>query len=92
MDNLKGKLFVVTGATGRQGSAVVHHLIKHGAKVKAITRSPQSEKAKHLAAPGAEVVAGNMGKPDSLRNLFEGAVDAVRRDRNNMSKCTYERY
>lgn len=73
MDNLKGKVFVVTGATGRQGSAVVHHLIKHGAKVKALTRSPQSEKAKRLAALGAEVVAGDMGKLDSLRNLFEGA-------------------
>lgn len=74
MDNLKGKVFVVTGATGRQGSAVVRHLINSGAQVKALTRSLQSEKAKRLAALGAELVAGDMGKPDSLSTLFEGAA------------------
>lgn len=73
MDNLKGKNFVVTGATGRQGTAVVRHLIKSGAKVKGLTRSPQSERAKKLIALGAELITGDMGKPESLRSVFEGA-------------------
>lgn len=74
MNNLKGNIFVVTGASGRQGSAVVRYLIKGGAKVRALTRSPKSVKAKALAALGAEIVAGDMGKPDSLISLFKGAT------------------
>lgn len=74
MDNLKSKTFVVTGATGRQGSAVVRHLIKNGAQVKALTRSPQSEKAKRLAALGAELVTGDMANPDTLKAAFQGAA------------------
>jgi uncharacterized protein YbjT (DUF2867 family) len=73
MNGVKGKTFVVTGATGRQGSAVVRHLIQAGAQVKALTRSPQSKKAKQIAALGAELVAGDMANPDLLKTLFQGA-------------------
>lgn len=73
MDRLKGKTFVVTGATGRQGSAVVRHLIQAGAHVKALTRSPQSRKAKPLAALGAELAAGDMTNLDALKPIFQGA-------------------
>jgi uncharacterized protein YbjT (DUF2867 family) len=54
MNNVKGKIFIVNGATGRQGSAVVRHLLQTGAHVKALTRDPQSKKAKPIAALGAE--------------------------------------
>lgn len=74
MDSLKGKTFVVTGATGRQGSAVVRHLLQAGAHVKALTRTPQSKKAKPLAALGAELVAGNMNDPHPLKTIFQGAA------------------
>ena len=74
MDSLNGKTFVVTGATGRQGSAVVHHLRQAGAHVKALTRNPQSKKAKQIAALGAELVPGDMEKPETLKTLFQGAI------------------
>lgn len=73
MDSLKGKTFVVTGATGRQGFAVVRHLLQAGAHIKALTRNPQSKKAKPLAALGAEVVAGDMANLEALKRIFQGA-------------------
>lgn len=73
MDNLKGKTFVVTGATGRQGFAVTQHLIRNGAQVKGLTRNPQSKKAKRIAALGAELVAGDMNDLSRLKEIFQGA-------------------
>jgi len=74
MDNLNGKTFVVTGATGRQGSAVVRHLRQAGAHVRALTRNPESKKAKQIAGLGAELITGNMEKPETLKTLFQGAI------------------
>jgi uncharacterized protein YbjT (DUF2867 family) len=74
MESLSGKTFVVTGATGRQGSAVVRHLRQAGAHVRALTRNPQSDKAKQIAALGAELVTGDMEKPETLPALFQGAT------------------
>jgi uncharacterized protein YbjT (DUF2867 family) len=73
MDNLKGKTFVVTGATGRQGSAVVRHLIQGGAQVKGLTRNPQSKKAKRIAAFGTKLVTGDMNDLSRLKTVFQGA-------------------
>lgn len=73
MNHLKGKTFVVTGATGRQGSSVVRHLLQLGEHVKALTRTPHSRKAQALAALGAEVVAGDMADLDTLKRVFQGA-------------------
>lgn len=73
MDNLKGKTFVVTGATGREGSAVVRHLIQGGAHVKGLTRNPQSMKAKRISDLGAELVTGDMNDLNRLKTIFEGA-------------------
>jgi uncharacterized protein YbjT (DUF2867 family) len=73
MDHLKGKTFVVTGATGRQGSAVVRHLLQAGAHVRALTRTPHSQKAKAIGALGAELVTGNMDEPEALKRIFQGA-------------------
>lgn len=73
MDSVKGKTFVVTGATGRQGSAVARHLIQAGAHVKALTRTPHSKKAKPLAALGADLVVGNMDNLETLKRIFQGA-------------------
>ena len=74
MDSLKGKTFVITGATGRQGSAVVRHLLKEEACVKALTRNPNSKKAKQLTALGAELVTGDIANADALTTLFQGAA------------------
>ncbi|WP_120520114.1 NmrA/HSCARG family protein [Arthrobacter celericrescens] len=63
----------VVGATGRQGSAVVRHLLKDGWQVRALTRNPSSNASQALRALGAEVQPANTEDPASLRIPFEGA-------------------
>jgi uncharacterized protein YbjT (DUF2867 family) len=70
------RTIVVTGATGRQGGAVARHLLRDGWQVRALTRNPQSAKARALAALGATVVQGDMEDPASLRPVFSGAYGA----------------
>lgn len=65
------KVIVVTGATGTQGSSVVHVLLQTGEwHVRAVTRNPDGEKAKALAAKGAEVVAADYDDEESVRKAF----------------------
>ena len=40
---------LVTGATGRQGGAVVRHLLQRGFKVRAITRDPEKASGRNCA-------------------------------------------
>ncbi|HET9952074.1 MAG TPA: NmrA/HSCARG family protein [Candidatus Eisenbacteria bacterium] len=75
----ESKIIVVMGATGAQGGGLARAILadKSGAfKVRAVTRNPQSEKARALAALGAEVVAGDSDKPESLLPAFKGAYGA----------------
>src|SRR5256712_12957455 len=64
---------IVTGATGQQGGAVARQLLSRGHKVRALTRKPQGEAAKALAASGAEVVPGDLGDVSSLDKALRGA-------------------
>jgi uncharacterized protein YbjT (DUF2867 family) len=66
-------LIVVTGATGKQGGAVVNHLLADGWKVRAATRNPESDAAKALAARGVEVVQGDMANRADMDRAFHGA-------------------
>lgn len=68
-----GKLVVVTGATGRPGGAVTRHLLADGWRVRGVTRSPVSAKARELASRGVEVVAADMADPRTLAHAFAGA-------------------
>jgi uncharacterized protein YbjT (DUF2867 family) len=70
------RIIVVTGATGRQGGAVTRSLLERGWRVRALTRDPQSQKARRLSTLGAEVVQGNMQDRRSLEPVFEGAYGA----------------
>lgn len=67
-------LVLVTGATGRQGGAVAHQLLKAGIPVRALTRSPGSESARQLAAAGAEIVTGDMSVADTLDAALDGVA------------------
>jgi uncharacterized protein YbjT (DUF2867 family) len=70
----KGKdVILVTGATGNQGSAVARELLSRGHKVRAMTRKPEGEAAKALAALGAEVVKGDLDDVASLERALDGA-------------------
>ncbi len=71
MDN-GDKTILVTGATGRQGGAAARHLLKDGWNVRALTRNPDSEKAKSLKELGADVIKGDLNRPDELKHFFEG--------------------
>ena len=70
------KTIAVVGATGAQGGGLVRAILAdpNGAfTARAITRNPQSDKARALAAAGAEVVAGDADDPGSLVTAFAGA-------------------
>ena len=73
MISTEGKLIVVVGATGRQGGQVVRQLVKHGWRIRALTRRPTSKKAVLLRQLGVEVVAANLDDPTSLESTFEKA-------------------
>ncbi len=60
---------LVTGATGKQGGAVVSALLAAGHLVRAMTRDPSSSAAQALAAQGVEVVTGDF--------LDQGSLDAA---------------
>lgn len=66
------KVILVTGATGRQGGAVVRHLVPKNSSVRALTRNVNSPAAKALAEKGAEVVRGDFDDRDSLQKATAG--------------------
>jgi uncharacterized protein YbjT (DUF2867 family) len=73
------KIIAVVGATGAQGGGLVRAILNdtNGSfTVRAITRDVQSDKAKGLAALGAEVVAADLDSPESLKKAFAGAYGA----------------
>jgi uncharacterized protein YbjT (DUF2867 family) len=73
------KIIAVVGATGAQGSGLVRAILADpngGFKVRALTRHPQSDKGKELAAMGAEVVAADLDDEKSLERAFAGAYGA----------------
>jgi len=72
----KQEMILVTGATGQQGGAVASRLLSKGYKVRAMTRKPESEKAKALAAQGAEIVRGDLDDPQSIERALEGVWGA----------------
>jgi uncharacterized protein YbjT (DUF2867 family) len=70
------KVIAVVGATGAQGGGLVRAILADpdgGFAARAITRDPSSDKAKELAALGAEVVAGDVDDEGSLEKAFAGA-------------------
>ncbi|KAF7556872.1 hypothetical protein G7Z17_g1110 [Cylindrodendrum hubeiense] len=70
------KLVTVYGATGAQGGSVVRSLLRDQSgifKVRAISRNPESEAAKALAAAGAEVVKADGFKKEELISAFAGS-------------------
>ena len=73
------KIIAVVGATGAQGGGLVRAIMADpasGFTARAITRDVNSDKAKALAALGAEVVAANVDDPASLTKAFAGAHGA----------------
>src|ERR1700745_3370111 len=72
----QSKLVLVTGATGKQGGAVVEVLLTRGHQVRALTRDSASPAAKRLHEQGVEIASGDFTDHDSLVCAARG-VDAV---------------
>jgi uncharacterized protein YbjT (DUF2867 family) len=73
------KTIAVIGATGAQGGGLVRAILQDsggGFRARALTRDPNTAKARQLADLGTEVVAANVDDEDSLRRAFAGADGA----------------
>ncbi len=73
------KIIAVLGATGAQGGGLARAILDdpHGEfAARAITRDPDSPKARELADLGAEVVRGDVDDAESLQRALAGAYGA----------------
>jgi uncharacterized protein YbjT (DUF2867 family) len=66
------KTVLITGATGRQGGAVIRHMLPQGWKLRALTRNPEGHAAQELTHRGIEVVRGDLEDPASLERAARG--------------------
>ena len=64
---------VVTGSTGKQGGAVARALLDRGHKVRAVTRNPDSAKARELVDSGVTLVRASLEDTAALTKALEGA-------------------
>ena len=73
------KLITVFGATGAQGGGLIRAILNDKNSefaVRAVTRDINSDKAKELDSMGAELFAGDIDHPESVRKAMEGAYGA----------------
>lgn len=64
-------MYVITGATGNTGKRIATQLLAAGKKVRVVVRN--ADKAKDLAAQGAELAVGDVGNAAFLAQAFQGA-------------------
>ena len=70
------KVIAVIGSTGSQGGGLCNAILSDpngGFSCRAVTRKTDGEKAKALAARGAEVVKADLDDVESLKKAFAGA-------------------
>jgi uncharacterized protein YbjT (DUF2867 family) len=73
------RIVAIVGATGAQGGGLARAILRDAASgftVRALTRHPESPKARSLAALGADVVAADSDDIESLKRAFAGAYGA----------------
>ena len=74
---MSNRTILITGATGQQGGATARALAGKGFTLRAMTRNPDSDAAKALAAAtGAELVKGELDDAASLKAALAGAWGA----------------
>jgi uncharacterized protein YbjT (DUF2867 family) len=66
------KTVLVTGATGRQGGAVIRHMLPKGWKLRALTRNLGGHAAQALTRQGIELAPGDLEDPASLDRAVRG--------------------
>jgi uncharacterized protein YbjT (DUF2867 family) len=65
---------VVTGSTGKQGGAVARGLLERGHEVRAVTRDPNSSRAKLLENAGATLVEASLEDTAAITRALAGAT------------------
>jgi uncharacterized protein YbjT (DUF2867 family) len=73
------KIITVFGATGAQGNGLAKAILSDRNSefsVRAVTRDPQSDKARELAVLGAEIVRADIDEPETIGKALEGAYGA----------------
>jgi len=68
-------MILLTGVTGKTGGAAANALLEMGIPFRALVRD--AEKAAALAAAGVELVVGDAGDPDIVRQALEGCDKAA---------------
>lgn len=63
---------LVSGATGKQGGALLKYLLGDGWRIRALTRNPGGRAAQELSKSGVEVVQGDMDQVESLKRAMKG--------------------
>ena len=69
-------MILIVGASGKLGNEVARRALQAGKQVRALSRQPE-ERLAALKAAGAEVVAGDLRDPDSLRRACVGVSHVV---------------
>lgn len=73
------KIITIFGATGAQGGSLARAILNDKNSefaVRAFVRNPDSDKARALAAAGAELVQGDVDDPASVQKALQGAYGA----------------
>jgi uncharacterized protein YbjT (DUF2867 family) len=73
------KVIAVVGATGQQGGGLARAILADAGgefAVRVLTRNPDSDAARRLAAQGAEVVEADVSDEASVTKAFDGAYGA----------------
>ena len=73
------KIITVFGATGAQGGGLARAILQDSNSafaVRAVTRNPDSDKAKELAGMGAELITADIDDKESMKRALEGAYGA----------------
>ena len=83
MFDLKGKVALITGASKGIGEAMAHVFAQYGAKVVVNSRRQDAVDAvaAEIRAKGGEAigVAGQVGNPEDLKQIFEKTITAYGR-------------
>jgi uncharacterized protein YbjT (DUF2867 family) len=67
------RIVMVTGATGKQGGALIRSLAGKGFQLRGMTRKPDGEAARALKSLGVEIVRGDLDDAESLKAALRGA-------------------
>ena len=79
-------MILITGATGKSGSATANELFKLGASYRALIRNP--EKENDLKEIGADVILGSVEDKDSLESAMTDIETVLIRWKRGLGSCS----